>query len=59
MLPIRLEKGHVFGFGLFAPDCGDDSLQGDKRMEGALTLATDGQGCFNRPKVWPAVLLTE
>ena len=59
LLPIRLEKGHVFGFGLFAPDCGDDSLQGDKRMEGALTLATDGQGCFNRPKVWPAVLLTE
>lgn len=60
LLPIRLEKGYVFGFGLYVPNCDDDSQKTDAgRVVGALTIASDGKGCFNRPKFWPAVLLTE
>ena len=60
LLPVRLEKGYVFGFGLYVPNCDDDSQKGDaQRVIGALTIASDGQGCYNRPKFWPAVLLTE
>ena len=59
LLPIRLEKGYVFGFGLYVPNCDDDSVKGEKRVTGALTIAADGKGCYFRPKLWPAVLLSE
>ena len=54
LLPIKLKKGWVFGFGLYVPD----SVAKGK-IVGALTLATDNAGCFNKPHVWPAVILTE
>ncbi len=53
LLPVQLQKGSVFGFGLFVPNA---DVPG--KVSSALTLATDGGGCFNRPHVWPAVLLT-
>ncbi len=59
LLPIRLAKGSVFGMGLFVPNCDNDSLNGDKRVTSALTTAGDGGGCYNRPRVWPAVILSE
>ncbi len=54
LLPIRLQKGSVFGLGLFVPNADSSG-----KVSSALTLASDGGGCFNRPHVWPAVLLTE
>ena len=54
LLPMKLEKGWVFGFGLYAAN----SDQPDK-VKGALTLAIDGLGCYNRPNTWPAVILSE
>ena len=29
------------------------------KVNGALTLARDSQGCWNRPHNWPAVILSE
>ena len=54
LLPIKLQKGWVFGFGLYAANS-------DQRenVVGALTLAADGSGCFNRPHTWPVAVLTE
>ena len=54
LLPIKPQKGWVFGFGLYAANS-------DQRenVVGALTLAADGSGCFNRPHTWPVAVLTE
>ena len=30
-----------------------------QRVIGALTIARDGQGCYNKPHLWPAAVLTE
>ena len=54
LLPVKLQKGLVFGFGLYAAD----AVQKGK-VDGALTLASDGEGCYNRPHLWPAVILSE
>ncbi len=54
LLPVRLQKGSVFGLGLFVPNADSPG-----KVTSALTLAADGGGCFNRPHVWPAVLLTD
>ena len=54
LLPMKMQKGWIFGFGLFAPD----SDQPEK-VDSGLTLALDGQGCWNRPHMWPLVILTE
>ena len=55
LLPIRLQKGWVFGFGLYAADVNKK----DGKVEGALTLSSDNGGCFNKPHTWPAMILTE
>lgn len=54
LLPIRLQKNFVFGFGLFAAD--SDAPQ---KVNGCLTVDYDAKGCFNRPHTWPAAVLTE
>ena len=54
LLPLRMQKGLPFGFGLYVPD----SVAPGK-LAGALTLAEDGKGCFNRPHLWPLALLAE
>ena len=54
LLPIRLEKGWVFGFGLYAADAIEKG-----KVNAALTLARDDRGCWNRPHSWPAVILSE
>jgi hypothetical protein len=59
LLPIRLEKGYAAGFGLYAADCDDASAKTSKRVRSALTLTPPGTGCYNNPKLWPAMLLTD
>jgi hypothetical protein len=61
LLPIRLEKGYALGFGLFINDRDDPSEEAQRlhRPKSSLTLASDGQGCYNRPHTWPAMLLWE
>ena len=54
LLPMQMQKGWVFGFGLFAMD----SNRPDQE-NGALTLASDGGGCHQRPHTWPAAVLVE
>ena len=54
LLPIKLQPGWVFGFGLYAADS-----TGNDKVDGALTLALDGSDCYNKPHLWPAVILAE
>lgn len=55
LLPVRLEKGYVMGFGLTS----NDRDTGAKSVRGCMTLTPAGSktGCFNQPHLWPAVLL--
>ncbi len=59
LLPARMQKGYVMGFGLFAPNVDDPAAKKEKRMTSALTLDEDSKGCFNRPHKWPLLLLWE
>ena len=54
LLPMKLEKGWVFGFGLFAPDSNQPG-----KIDGYLTMDREGKACHNRPHNWPAAVLTE
>ena len=54
LLPMKLQKGWVFGLGLFTMDSNQRG-----KAEAGLTLADDGKGCWNRPHTWPAVVLTD
>ena len=55
LLPVRLRAGWVMGFGLYVPNV--DVPRG--KVTSALTLASDGRGCFNTPHTWPALLLVD
>ena len=55
VLPVRLQKGTAFGFGLFAPNVDKP----DGKVTSALTTASDGKSCARRPDTWPILLLTE
>ncbi|MCX6985031.1 MAG: hypothetical protein NT118_09835, partial [Lentisphaerae bacterium] len=55
VLPIRLEKGYVAGFGIFLND--RDSLE--EKDTKSLTLTPPGTGCYNNPHLWPVILLWE
>ena len=59
LLPAKMRKGYIVGFGLFVPNVDDSAAKDSKRMTSALTLAEDGNGCFNRPHQWPLMLLWE
>ena len=55
LLPMKLEKGCNFAFGMYAAD-----RDHGKKTENALSNATKpGEGCFNRPQFWPVAVLTE
>ena len=54
LLPMKMQKGWIFGFGLFVPDSNQPG-----KMDSALSLALDGLGCWNRPHMWPLVILAE
>ena len=55
LLPMKLEKGYNFAFGIYAAD-----RDRGKTIENALSNATKpGAGCFNRPQFWPMAVLTE
>jgi len=61
LLPIQLKKGYVVGVGLVVNDRDvRDNAAGMARnglTESALTLTSDGKGCYNNPQGWPAMLL--
>ena len=44
LLPLRMEKGIPFGFGLYVPDA-----VAPGKLAGALTQAEDNKGCYNLP----------
>lgn len=54
LLPMQMKTGWVFGFGLFAADS-------DRKghVDGGLTLSSEGGGCYNKPHLWPAAILSE
>ena len=54
LLPLRLEKNAVFGFGLYVPNSDQPG-----KVQGALSLDSEGKGCHNRPHTWPVVVLEE
>gem|GEM_PF-5819821 len=54
LLPMKLEAGWCFGLGLYAANADRSG-----KVDSALTLASDGKGCYNKPHTWPAVLLVE
>ena len=57
ILPIQLKKGYAFGLGIHVPNADDPELRTSKRMVSALTNSGDGIDCFNKPHLWPAVVL--
>ncbi len=54
LVPMKLQQGWVFGFGLFVMDSDRPGS-----TKGALTTASDGGSCHNRPQVWPMAILVE
>ena len=55
LLPMKLEKGYNFAFGIYAAD-----RDRGKAVENSLSNATKpGVGCFNKPQFWPLAVLTE
>ena len=54
LLPLKLQKGYVFGFGLYAANADEPG-----RVSSALTLAADSGDCYNKPHTWPLILLAE
>lgn len=58
LLPLKLEKGAVVGLGLVANDANDPKAPTLKRRAGARSNASEaGQDCYNKPYLYPAVLL--
>ena len=58
VLPLRLEKGRVVGFGIQVNNADDPSLPFGKRSCGALSNLQDRQkGPYDHPENWPVALL--
>ena len=55
LLPMKLQKGYNFAFGLFAADR-DSDAGADK---GLVNTTRPGKGCWSRPDLWPLAVLTE
>ncbi|MDD5728971.1 MAG: sugar-binding protein [Victivallales bacterium] len=58
LMPLNLKAGSLFGFGLYVPNV-DDVNAKKNRVVSALSLASNGGGCYDRPHLWPALLLTD
>ena len=59
ILPIRLAKGYVFGLGIHVPNADDPNVRTSKRAVSALTNSGNDTDCYNKPHLWPAVILSE
>lgn len=60
VLPLRLEKGSVVGLGLCVSDANDNTkTKWLSRREGYLTNTVEKNDCYNKPHLYPAVLLWE
>ena len=55
LLPMKLQKGYNFAFGLFAADR-DSNAGVDK---GVSNTTVPGQRCWSRPDIWPLAVLAE
>ena len=55
LLPMKLQKGYNFAFGIYAAD-----KDKGKGVEKGLSNATlSGSDCYNYPHLWPIAVLTE
>ncbi len=54
LLPMKLHKGTVFGLGLLVLDADQPG-----KVVRLATTSSDNQGCYNKPHLWPSVLLVE
>ena len=55
LLPMKLDAGHNFAFGLSARD-----VDRGKNLENGLSNASEpGADCRNQPQFWPVAILTE
>jgi len=60
VLPLRLEKGRVVGFGIQVNNADNPALPFGKRGTGALSNLQDRQqGPYDHPENWPTALLWE
>ena len=60
LLPALMRKGTVLGFGLTANNADDPALSYPKRRRNARSNATvPGKDCYNKPRLYPALLLWE
>ena len=60
LLPATMKKGSVLGFGLTANNADDPALPYPKRRRNARSNATiPGKDCYNKPRLYPALLLWE
>ncbi len=53
LLPARMEQNYNLGFGLYAAD----RDEGSKAKQGLSLASEPGQGCYNRPDLWPILIL--
>ena len=54
LLPMKLHKVTVFGLGLLVLDADQPG-----KVVRLATTSSDNQGCYNKPHLWPSVLLVE
>lgn len=57
ILPIQLKEGYSFGFGVYVPNADNPQEKSYKRVLSALTNAKGETDCYNKPHIWPALLL--
>ena len=55
LLPMKLQKGYNFAFGIYAAD--KDKGKGVEKGLSNVTLS--GSDCYNKPHLWPIAVLTE
>ncbi|MBL4700483.1 MAG: hypothetical protein JKX85_04420, partial [Phycisphaeraceae bacterium] len=54
VLPLKLEKGYVFGFGLFVNNV---NTKGKGYVSGLSLSSPPGSSCWRQPHLWPQALL--
>lgn len=57
ILPIQLKEGYPFGFGVHVPNADDPAVRTARRAVSSLTNSGDGTDCYNKPHLWPVLLL--
>jgi hypothetical protein len=59
LLPAALEKGRVLGLGLFVGNANDPQAPYRKRRVSGLSNTPDGTDCYQKPHLWPSILLAD